>query len=108
MCKIKHFNEEIRKWIFIIHIHTTPTPVIILFAMWLHLQFLKTKDNENHILFLCLISHVTEQIESKFAFSYQRTEMMNELMWPKKLAYWVYVCNNFIITLFFDILPSSV
>lgn len=46
--------------------------------------------------------------ESKFAFSYHRTEMMNELMRPKKLAYWVYVCNNFIIPLFFDILPSSV
>lgn len=58
-----------------------PIPVIILFARWLHLQFLKTKDNENHILFLCFISHVTEQIESKFAFSYQRIKMMNKLMW---------------------------
>lgn len=85
-----------------------PTPVIILFARWLHLQFLKTKDNENHILFLCFISHVTEQIESKFAFSYQRIKMMNKLMWPKKLAYWVYVCNNYEVPLFFDILPSSV
>lgn len=77
MYKINHFIEEIRKWIFIIYIHTTAyTCNHILFAKWLHLQFLKTKDNENHILFLCFISHVTEQIESKFAFSYQRIKMM--------------------------------